>query len=310
MKQILVIIITTLCLFISLNTYCQSKIYFDKDWKETTEKNAHFYRIVEKKNDSLFQVKDFYINGVLQMDGYFSNLENEIMEGKVNFYNEQGNITHSETYTNGDLNGLTTVYLKNGTIDYTTEYKNGEIYNGIYNGAVVKRFYKNGVVIKDIEHSPPNPNYILKTTIYGKEIDSVYWRTATGKQLGFGTFKNRKIIDGLKVLNLLDNTVITNYKNSLKEGVQKVYDSNGKLIANMTFKNDQLILDETLNPLNNKMVTCTYKDNQPLNGRWFEYKPMYKYYDEYVYENGILKTHNRYTENENHKLKLSKIIDH
>ncbi len=298
-------IITFFSFLFCENVYSQSKIYFGEDWKASTKENAYFYRTINKKNDSLFCIKDYYINDILQMDGHYSNLENEIMEGEINFYNEQGKITNSQTYTKGELNGLTTVYSKNGKIDYTTEYKNGNIYNGVYNGVVVKRFYKNGEVVKDIEHSPPNQYYILKTTIYGKEIDSVYWRTAKGIPLGLGTYKNHKIIDGLNVLNLLDNTVYTYYKNKLREGVQKVYDSNGKLIANMTYKNDQLILDKTLNPLTNKMVSCTYKDNQPLNGRYFEYKPMYNYYDEFIFENGIQKNHNRYTKDKDGKVKLS-----
>jgi len=294
MKQL--VFITALYFVTCQNIFSQSKIYFDKEWKISTIEKAHFYRVITKKNDSLFYVKDHYINGVLQMDGHYSNLENEIMEGKINFYNKQGEITNSQTYTKGELNGLATVYLKNGKIDYTTEYKNGKIYNGVYNGFVVKQVYKKGEVIKEIEQNPPNQYYVLKTTIYGKEIDSVYWITAKGIQLGFGIYKNHKIIDGLNVLNLLDNTVYTYYKNKLREGLQKVYDSNGKLIANMTYKNDQLILDETLNPLTNKMVTCTYKDNQPLNGRYFEYKPMHNYYNEFIFENGKLITKNRYFE--------------
>lgn len=132
----------------------------------------------------------------------------------------------------------------------------------------------------------------------------MYWQNTKGKQLGVGTYKDNEIIDGLQILNLLDNTVQTYYKNSLRDGVQKVFNSSGKLVANMTYKNDLLILDETLNPLINKMVTCTYKDNQPLNGRYFEYKPMYNYYDEFIFENGIQKIHNRYTEDKDGKLKL------
>ncbi len=304
MKHLGIITITFFSFFFCRNVYSQSEIYFDKDWKTATKEEAYFYRTIHKKNDSLFYIKDYYINGVLQMDGHFSNLENETMEGKVNFYNKQGGITNSETYRKGVLHGLTKVYLKNGNIDYTTAYKNGKIYNGVYNGVVKKRFYKNGIITKDIEHSPPNQYYILKTIIYGREMDSVYWRTAKGRPLGLGIYKDNKIIEGLRVLNLLDNTVYTYYKNSLREGIQKVYNSNGKLIANMTYKSDQLILDETLNPLTNKMVACTYKNNQPLDGRYFEYKPMYNYYDEFVFENGIQKKHNRYAEDKDGNLKL------
>ncbi|WP_159023723.1 toxin-antitoxin system YwqK family antitoxin [Formosa sp. L2A11] len=308
MKQIALVLITALYFFIGQYVYGQSKIYYDKYWDTTTQAEAHFYRTVSKNNDSLFSIKDYYINGVLQMDGVSSSKEEDVWIGKVNFYNKQGEIELTQNYTNGVLNGLTTAYLETGKIDYTADYKNGKVYNGVENGSVTRRYYKNGVVIKDVEYSAPNQYYILNTTIYGKDLDTIYWRTANGKELGSGTFRGPNCIDGLRVLNLLDNTVYMNYKNGLREGIQKLFDSKGRLIANMTYKNDKLIRDENFNPLTNKMVTCTYKDNIPFEGRYFEYKPMYKTYTEYVYKNGTLTHRNLYNVQEDDSLTLTDSI--
>lgn len=300
MKTKILITFFTLLFFWTVKS--QTKVYYNEIWEVTTEENAKYYRVISKISDSLFQIKDHYLNGILQMDGYFSDLENEVLEGTINYYNENGKIIRTENYLNGILNGLTTVYLNNGKIDNTTEYKNGAIYNGVYRGVVEDRYYKNGEIIKDIEHNPPNKYYILKTILYGKEIDTIYWRTNKNKNIGFGTYKNNKIINGLHVLNLLDNTIFTYYKNKKREGIQKVYDNKGLLVAKMTYKDDFLTLDETLNPLTNKMVRCTYKDNTPFNGQYFVFKPMYDYYEEYVFKNGIQKEYNRYAKNEKGKL--------
>ncbi|HBK70481.1 MAG TPA: hypothetical protein DDZ39_02290, partial [Flavobacteriaceae bacterium] len=80
MKNIKPILIV-LSLTIFQQAFAQEKIYLGKDWKKSTKENAHFYRILEKKNDSLYYVEDFYISGVMQMDGHFTNVEKETLHG-------------------------------------------------------------------------------------------------------------------------------------------------------------------------------------------------------------------------------------
>ncbi|WKB80418.1 hypothetical protein QYR09_11715 [Cellulophaga lytica] len=286
-------VITLVCLFYFQNTYSQSKIYFDKDWKTTTKNKAQFYRVVTKKNDSLFHVKDFYINGVLQMNGHFSNLEQEVMEGKITFYDKKGTKTNTANYVNGVLNGVATTYLKNGKIAYTSEYKNGKIYNGIYKAATVKYLYKNGVTAKRIEFLAPNDHYPLATTVYGKEKDSVYWYTSKGKKIGFGIYKGTDPINGLDIKSSWLKVTHTYYKNSKKDGVQSVY-YEGKLIAENTFANDVLLLKKSLNPHTGKFVTCKYKNNKPYQGHYFVYHVTQDYYDEYVYDSGKIGSYKKY----------------
>lgn len=286
-------IIVLVCFFLFQNTYSQSKIYFDKDWKTTTKDKAQFYRVVTKKNDSLFHIKDFYINGVLQMNGHFSNLEKEVLEGKVTFYDEKGRKTNSANYVNGVLNGPSIVYLKNGKIEYTTEYKNGKIYNGIYKAATVKYLYKNGVTAKRIEFLSPNDYYPLATTVYGKEKDSVYWYTSKGKKIGFGIYKGISPINGLDIKKSWLKVTHTYYNNRKKDGVQSIF-YEGKLIAENTFANDVLLLNMSLNPLTGKFVTCKYKNNKPYQGHYFVYHITQDYYDEYVYDTGKIVSYKKY----------------
>lgn len=305
MKQIKIIIISYLYFFLCPNNFCQSKIYFDKDWKVSEKENAHFYRIINKKNDSLFYVKDFYINNVLQMDGHYSNIKKEVFEGPINWYDENGKITKSSTYKKGILHGITTVYLDDGKIDYTNEYKNGKVYEGLDIGFTEKRIYKKGKLVKKIKHNPPNSLYILSTTVYGAERDSVYWFTSKGKKIGFGIYKNHTIQDGLEVINDFSNTFFTNYIKGKKNGIHKVIDSEGTLVSQKLFKNDQLISDKTPHPITGEIITCIYKNNEAFEGRFFEYNPIYNYYDEHIFKKGKQVKKNRYVK-ENGKLKLSK----
>ncbi|SFW39257.1 hypothetical protein [Cellulophaga fucicola] len=286
-------IIALVCFFLFQSTYGQSKIYFDKDWKKTTKEEARFYRVVAKKNDSLFYIRDYFISGVLQMNGHFSNLEQEVMEGKITFYDEKGKITNSANYVNGVLNGPSIVYLKNGKIEYTSEYKNGDIYNGIYKAATVKYLYKNGVTAKRIEFLSPNDYYPLATTVYGKERDTVYWYTSKGKKIGFGTYKGTKTINGLDIKKSWLEVTHTFYKNGKKEGVQNIF-YEGKLIVENTFANDVLVLNKSLNPFTGKFVTCKYKNNKPFQGHYFVYHITQDYYDEYVYDTGKITSYNKY----------------
>ncbi|MEP0212387.1 MAG: hypothetical protein ABJD66_04175 [Cellulophaga sp.] len=287
------IVMVFVCLFLFQNTYSQSKIYFDENWKQTTKDKAEFYRLVTKKNDSLFHVKDYFINGVLQMNGHFSNLEKEVMEGEITFYDIKGRKTNTANYINGILEGKTTVYLKNGEIEYTSEYKNGDVYNGIYKAATVKYLYKNGVTAKRIEFLSPNDFYPLATTVYGKEKDSVYWYTSKGNKIGFGIYKDNEPINGLDIKKSWLQVTHTHYKDKKKEGVQSIF-YEGELITENTFVNDVLTLKKSLNPFTGKFVTCKYKNNKPFQGHYFVYHITQDYYDEYIYDTGKITSYKKY----------------
>ncbi|NRS90365.1 antitoxin component YwqK of YwqJK toxin-antitoxin module [Flavobacterium sp. 7E] len=173
-NKVKLLLIILFYLFTTQNSNCQSKIYFDQDWKVTTKERASYYRIFSKRQDSLFQIKDFYSNGILQMEGCFSNLEKETLEGEIVWYDAKGAISSKANYKNGILHGLSTSYLKNGKIDYTTDYKEGEIYDGVYVGGAYKQFYKKGKLTKQIEVEAPNDFRNLETRVYGINKDTVY----------------------------------------------------------------------------------------------------------------------------------------
>ncbi len=62
----------------------QDTIFYDDNWNEISNKDSvSFYRIIFKESDQ-FKVLDYYINGNLQMEGYFSSIEDRIKEGYFN----------------------------------------------------------------------------------------------------------------------------------------------------------------------------------------------------------------------------------
>ncbi|KGK28731.1 hypothetical protein [Cellulophaga sp. E6(2014)] len=287
-------------LFISQHTYAQSKIYFDKDWNTTTKEKAEFYRLLTKKNDSLFHIKDFYINGKLQMEGHISELENETLEDKIVWYTAEGKITNSATYKKGILHGPSITYLDNGKIDYTTEYKNGEIYDGIYSSrysdAYFKQYYAHGKLLKQVEFKARNDFHNLKTRVFGIEKDTVYWRNTKGdKLIGVGIYpsSSTEIIEGLKIENNSSIAVHTHYKDSKREGIQQVFYKDA-LLAEQTFVNDVVVLERSKNPLNGKTVEINFKEGEPYTGHLFQFDQVYEYYNEFIYEEGIVLIKNHY----------------
>jgi hypothetical protein len=70
------IIVLTLGLFISVLSFGQAeeKIFYDSEWKVCNESIADYYRIItfDENGKPIGKVKDYYISGELQWEGYFS----------------------------------------------------------------------------------------------------------------------------------------------------------------------------------------------------------------------------------------------
>lgn len=146
--------------------FSQHKIYFNKDWNVTTANKSVYYREV-KKNENLFQIKDFYKNGQLQMEGFSTNskLNDEVFQGKVTWYFENGKIQKTAEFKDGEQVGIEKeydeegriitdiTYSENGFSGIKREYKNEEnITNQLWE-------YKDSDVIKHVSYDE-NPNGI------------------------------------------------------------------------------------------------------------------------------------------------------
>lgn len=102
------------------------RIYYDRDWKETTKENASFYRIKpSKKVDNLFLMEDFYSNKTPQFQGYALQSDENSYVGDIVWYDENGFDTSEYQYYNNSAVPVLTYYYPNGKKRKTIEYKKG-----------------------------------------------------------------------------------------------------------------------------------------------------------------------------------------
>ena len=110
MKKTLLLLLTVIC------HYCLSQvdtIYYDSNWEKTTLEKAMFYRLAEK-GTVLWNVKDFYISGKLQMEGKYSTLDPDIQEGYFKWYYESGQKYAEGNFEHGQRDGLWTFWFPDG----------------------------------------------------------------------------------------------------------------------------------------------------------------------------------------------------
>ncbi|MBF8458004.1 hypothetical protein IV494_12530 [Kaistella sp. G5-32] len=101
-------------------------IYYDKEWKVTNKTNASYYREMPMKTlGELNLLRDFYMNGTPQFEGYVSKNDENAYVGDITWYDENGNDTTFRQYVNKSKNPTLTYYHANGKIRKTVQYKNG-----------------------------------------------------------------------------------------------------------------------------------------------------------------------------------------
>lgn len=153
--------------------------YFNKDWKKTNNiKKAFYYRKAYKNKDNLWEVKDFYLTGQIQMLGYYSDKKLKQQQGLAYFYHYNGKISSigqykdntqigiwEHYYPNGTLYGkgkrvgfyrdsLWTFYERDGTLAGITNFKNGKT------DGISKWYYPSGKIVEEIHYQ--NGNKISK----------------------------------------------------------------------------------------------------------------------------------------------------
>src|ERR1044071_10033448 len=120
-----------------VSTAQESIIYFDKDWRYTPrKKNAAFYRPLPKKEGEFYKLVDYYINGKVQMTGYYAindplklmqeSLERAEKQGIFKYYYPDGTLKAQEEYLNDKPHGKWASYNEKGQQLDKTEWNNGE----------------------------------------------------------------------------------------------------------------------------------------------------------------------------------------
>lgn len=132
-NQFKYLITVTLLIIVGL-TNCQSlnkgedektqRSYLDSSWKKTSQEAAVYYRDYKKISKKNWLIKDYYINGQIQMEGVFTSKKMKEKNGEFIYYYNNGNIDHEGEYINNQKEGDWKWYFKNG------QMSSKEIYNG------------------------------------------------------------------------------------------------------------------------------------------------------------------------------------
>lgn len=74
------------------NGFSQDTIttYFSESWKPTIERNAKYYRKSYKKAKRQYVVKDYYMDGTIQMEGVYKDRKLKKRNGFFTYYHENG----------------------------------------------------------------------------------------------------------------------------------------------------------------------------------------------------------------------------
>lgn len=204
---------------ILLENYKGNKRWFNSSWNLTLEGSHDYYREINPimNSDSAFEVKDFYKNGKVQMEGAYLNIGRETKEGKFVWYEEDGVIKEIAHYKRGALHGPNKTW-SNGIPTSVKSYENG-LLNGIY-----KYFYEDGKVWSIHEYKQGDLWNIKGT-----------W-DKNGNPMQYGT-----LVDGTgSYYSYTESGVlerIYNYKNGEKDGVTKLFNSKGNFLADNFYSN-------------------------------------------------------------------------
>lgn len=137
MKNINLIIIAIIILAVEPCTAQKlaDKVYFDKDWNIIQNaSNAEYYRLYNAKDKSKIGLKpyqDYYINGKLQGEGFYSRIETAngtitfIEEGEQKNYYQSGKLREKWTKKNNKMDGEDNYYSEDGHKTHSLNYQNG-----------------------------------------------------------------------------------------------------------------------------------------------------------------------------------------
>lgn len=151
MKQKILFLLFLVTYGLSVLGQTEEKIYYDENWKVTNKSNADYYRLItfDENGKPLGKVKDYYITGELQWEGYFSYVDKydnskDINEGHCIWYHKNGNKARESDMVNNLENGRTTYWHENGNKAREVDFKMG-VPNGVWidyyeNGKLFRKF--------------------------------------------------------------------------------------------------------------------------------------------------------------------------
>jgi antitoxin component YwqK of YwqJK toxin-antitoxin module len=116
-------------IFIFSNSVFAQKdtIWYDANWGKTVKAQASYFRPAPVKKDNGFLLVDYYLSGVKQMQAFSLKLDEELFDGEVVWYYENGKVMQTVNYKSNVLIGKRKNYHESGPLKSQYSYTDGKI---------------------------------------------------------------------------------------------------------------------------------------------------------------------------------------
>ena len=112
---------------VSLAQAEKDTLWFDANWDPSTKSQASYFRPKPNKKANGFLWKDFYFSGAKQMEAISLKENEEVFDGTVTWYYENGNVMQTVNYKDNVLSGERKNYYESGPLKSQYSYENGNI---------------------------------------------------------------------------------------------------------------------------------------------------------------------------------------
>lgn len=106
--------------------------YYDVSWRQCTKDEAHYYRKAYEQGKKLWAVHDYFMNGQLQMSGYYTSKKFKTKTGNYTFYYKNSQISYQGAYSKGHLVGEWNYWHENGVLQKKSNYSEKGLLDGAY----------------------------------------------------------------------------------------------------------------------------------------------------------------------------------
>ncbi|MBN2260296.1 MAG: TonB family protein [Clostridiales bacterium] len=97
-------------------------IFLDIKWEKASKDNFFYYRVLTKDSNDIYECKDFWRTGEIQMQGKLSSLYPQTRESKFCWYYKNGNLRQTINYRNNKIVGLIQNYDTTGKFEFEYIY--------------------------------------------------------------------------------------------------------------------------------------------------------------------------------------------
>lgn len=116
-----------ICIFQTVNAQDTIIKHYDSNWNEISKKKASYYRKIFENEKKIWSVRDYYINGQIQMAGTYKSKDLKKKNGFFKLYYKNGNKQQEGEYINNQYNGVWKWYYKNGKISSKERYRKDKL---------------------------------------------------------------------------------------------------------------------------------------------------------------------------------------